>query len=198
MPSLTKLAILIGAMQRLTSLIIVAVSLIIFPVSGRSEQARIKNTLITNNKKELIVHFYVGGSFTPKIEEAIQSGIPTTFIYKIFLYNKAGESLGFKIVSKTISHTIKYDTLRKDYTVTMSETKAPVVLQDFRAAKELMARVDSLSLTTLDRLEKDKSYSLQVKAELDTIKLPPPLNYLFFFVSYWDFETAWETVEFTY
>jgi hypothetical protein len=80
----------------------------------------------------------------------------------------------------------------------MSEKKEPVVLQDFRAAKEVMARVDSFSLTTLDRMEKDKPYSLQVKAELDTIKLPPPLNYLFFFVSYWDFETAWETVEFTY
>lgn len=193
-----KLAILIAAMQRLTALIIVAVSLIILPVSALSEQARIKNTLITNNKKELLVHFYVDGGFTPKVEEAIKSGISTTFIYKIFLYNKEGESLGFKIASKTISHTIKYDTLRKDYTVTMSEKKAPVVLQDFRAAKELMARVDSLSLTTLDRLEKDKPYSLQVKAELDTIKLPPPLNYLFFFVSYWDFKTAWETVEFTY
>ena len=198
MPSLTKLAILIGAMQRLTSLIIVAVSLIILPVSGRSEQARIKNTLITNNKKELLVYFRVDGCFTPKIEEAVQSGILTTFIYRIVLYNKSEDSLGPKIASKEISHTIKYDTLRKDYTVTMSEKKEPVVLQDFRAAKEVMARVDSFSLTTLDRLAKDTPYFLQVKAELDTIKLPPPLNYLFFFVSYWDFETAWETLEFTY
>jgi len=185
-------------MQRLTSLIIVAVSLIILPVSGRSEQARIKNTLITNNRKELLVYFRVDGCFTPKIEEAVQSGILTTFIYRIVLYNKSEDSLGPKIASKEISHTIKYDTLRKDYTVTMSEKKEPVVLQDFRAAKEVMARVDSFSLTTLDRLEKDTPYFLQVKAELDTIKLPPPLNYLFFFVSYWDFETAWETLEFTY
>ncbi|MEK6725814.1 MAG: DUF4390 domain-containing protein [Deltaproteobacteria bacterium] len=193
-----KLAILIGAMQRLTALIIVAVSLIILPVSARSEQARIKNTLITNNKKELLVYFHVDGCFTPKIEEAVQSGIPTTFIYRVVLYNKSEDSLGPKIVSKEISHTIKYDTLRKDYTVSMSEKREPVVLQDFRAAKEVMARVDSFSLTTLDRLVKDTPYFLQVKAELDTIKLPPPLNYLFFFVSYWDFETAWETLEFTY
>ena len=185
-------------MQRLTALIIVAGILTLSPVSALSEQARIKNTLITNNKKELLVYFHVDGCFTPKIEEAIQSGISTTFIYKIFLYNKAGESLGSKIASRTISHNIKYDTLRKDYTVTMNEKKAPVVLQNFREAKDLMARVESLSLTTLDRLEKDTPYSLQVKAEMDTIKLPPPLNYLFFFVSYWDFKTAWETVEFIY
>ena len=185
-------------MQRLTALIIIAVSLIISPVSALSEQARIKNTLITNNKKELLVYFQIDGCFTQKVEEAVQSGIPTTFIYRIVLYNKSEDSLGRKIASKEISHTIKYDTLRKDYTVTMSEKKEPVVIQDFKAAKETMSTVDALSLTTLDRLEKDKPYSLQVKAELDTIKLPPPLNYLFFFVSYWDFETAWETVEFTY
>lgn len=185
-------------MQRLTALIIALVSLLILPVSALSEQARIKNTLITNNKKELLVYFQVDGCFTPKVEEAVQSGIPTTFIYRIVLYNKSGDSLGPRIASKDISHTIKYDTLRKDYTVTMSEKKEPVVLQDFKAAKDVMAGVDSFPMITLDRLEKDKPYSLQVKAEMDTIKLPPPLNYLFFFVSYWDFETTWETVEFTY
>lgn len=185
-------------MQRLTALIIVIVSLILSPVYALSEQARIKNTLITNNKKELLVYFHVDGCFTPKIEEAVQSGIPTTFIYRIVLYHKSEESLGSKIASKEISHTIKYDTLRKDYTLTMSEKKEPVVIQEFKAAKEAMSNVDALAMITLDRLDKDKPYFLKVKAELDTIKLPPPLNYLFFFVSYWDFETAWETLEFTY
>lgn len=185
-------------MQRLTALIIALASLLISPVSALSEQARIKNTLITNNKKELLVYFHVDGCFTPKIEEAVQSGIPTTFIYRIVLYNKSEDSIGSKITSKEISHTIKYDTLRKDYTVTMSEKKEPVVLQEFKAAKEAMSNVDALSVTTLDRLDKDRPYFLKVKAELDTIKLPPPLNYLFFFVSYWDFETTWETLEFTY
>jgi len=185
-------------MQRLITIFILAVYLILSPVSALSEQAMIKNTLITNNKKDLLVYFHVEGCFTPKIEEAIQSGISTTFIYRIILYTKSGESLGSKIAFRDVSHTIKYDTLRKDYTVTVSEKKEPVVTQDFKAAKETMARVDALSLTSLDRLEKDTQYSLQIKAELDTIKLPPPLNYLFFFASYWDFETAWENVEFTY
>jgi len=32
---------------------------------------------------------------------------------------------------------------------------------------------------------------LRIKAELDPIKLPLHLEYLFFFVSLWDFETDW-------
>lgn len=185
-------------MQRLIITLIVAVFLILSPLCALSEQARIKNTLVTNNNKDLLIYFYVDGSFTPKIEEAIQSGIPTTFIYKMALYKKSEESLGSKIASRDISHTIKYDTLRKDYTVTMSEKKEPVVIQDYKAAKDLMAKVEALPLTSVDRLQKETQYSLQIKAELDTIKLPPLLNYLFFFVSYWDFETSWENVEFIY
>lgn len=185
-------------MQRLIVIFIASISLILLPAYTLSKQARIKNTLITNNKKDLIIYFHVDDCFTPKVEEAIRSGVPTTFIYRIVLYHKAGESLGSRIAYREISHTIKYDTLRKDYTLTMSEKKEPVVIQDFKTAKDALAAVRALSLTTLERLEKDAVYSLQIKAELDTIKLPPPLNYLFFFISYWDIETAWETVEFTY
>src|SRR3990172_4418593 len=184
-------------MQRLTAIILL-VSLISSPTPAFSEQARIKNTLITNDKKDLTIYFYVDGSFIPKIEEAIQSGIPATFIFRIQLYNKPGDTLGPQIKSRKISHTIKYDALRKDYTIIASEKKETVVTQDFKKAKELMARVDAFPLVHLDNLQKDTQYSLQIKAELDTIKLPPPLNYLFFFASYWDFETEWETVEFTY
>lgn len=185
-------------MPKTTLIIAFAILLILSPAPAFSEQARIKNTLITYDKKNLTIYFHVDGSFTPKIEEAIQSGIPTTFIYRIHLYNKSGDTLGTQIKSRRISHTIKYDPLRKDYTVIASEKKEAVVTQDFKKAKELMARVDAFPLAPLDRLQRDSQYSLQIKAELDTIKLPPPLNYLFFFISYWDFETEWETVEFTY
>lgn len=185
-------------MQRLLAIITVVISLILSPTSVSSQQARIKNTLITNNKKDLLVYFSIDGSFTKKIEEAVQSGIATTFVYRMILYKKTAEYPDTKIAFRDISHTIKYDTLRKDYTVTMSEKKEPVVIQDYKAAKELMAKVEALPLIALERLQKDNHYYLQIKAELDTIKLPPILNYLFFFVSYWDFETAWETVEFMY
>ncbi|MEK7850926.1 MAG: DUF4390 domain-containing protein, partial [Deltaproteobacteria bacterium] len=86
----------------------------------------------------------------------------------------------------------------KDYTITMSEKNVPFVTQDFKKAKDIMAKVDAFPATPLDLLQRETPYSLQIKAELDTIKLPLLLNYIFFFVSYWDFKTAWETVEFTY
>lgn len=185
-------------MQRLSLIAVIILSLVFSPVAALSERTGIKNILITNNNRELLIYFRVDGCFTPKIEEAVQSGIPTTFIYKVALYQKSGDMLGARVTYREISHTIKYDSLKKDYTVTMSEKKEPFVTQDFKKAKDTMARVNAFPATSLDLLNRETLYSLQIKAELDTIKLPFLLNYIFFFVSYWDFETAWETVEFTY
>jgi len=39
---------------------------------------------------------------------------------------------------------------------------------------------------------------LRVKAELEKVRLPLYLHYVLFFVSLWDFETDWYTVDFIY
>ncbi len=185
-------------MQRLSAIAVIIISLILSPVLALSEQAGIKNIFITNNNRDLLIYFHVDGCFTPKIEEAVQSGISTTFIYRVALYQKSGDMLGDRAAYREISHTIKYDSLKKDYTITMSEKKEPFVTQDLKKARDVMAKVEAFPAIPLDRLHKETTYSLQIKAELDTIKLPILLNYIFFFVSYWDFKTAWETVEFIY
>ncbi|WP_353806870.1 DUF4390 domain-containing protein [Desulfobacter sp.] len=39
---------------------------------------------------------------------------------------------------------------------------------------------------------------MRIKAELEKVTLPLWLHYIFFFVSYWDFETDWYVINFTY
>lgn len=39
---------------------------------------------------------------------------------------------------------------------------------------------------------------MQAMAELNKIRLPFHLHYVFFFLSLWDFETDWHTIKFTY
>jgi hypothetical protein len=61
-----------------------------------------------------------------------------------------------------------------------------------------MAKVNGVKLLPTYRLEKGRKYYLDVKAELDPVKLPFGLKYVFFFLSYWDVETDWLRYEFTY
>jgi hypothetical protein len=61
-----------------------------------------------------------------------------------------------------------------------------------------MVDVDGLKIVPLSRLEKGRQYQVQAKAQLSKLTLPLYLHYVFFFVSLWDFETDWYTIDFIY
>jgi len=58
--------------------------------------------------------------------------------------------------------------------------------------------VKGLKVAPLQRLVKGNKYQLRVKAELQKVRLPLNLHYVLFFLSLWDFDTDWYTVDFTY
>jgi hypothetical protein len=73
-----------------------------------------------------------------------------------------------------------------------------VVAKDFDQAKRLMAEIVGLKVTELRNLHRGNRYQINMMAELDTIKLPFYFHYVFFFLSLWDFETDWYSVDFRY
>jgi len=61
-----------------------------------------------------------------------------------------------------------------------------------------MAEIDSLKIIELNHLEKDSQYQIRTKAQLSKLTLPFYLHYVLFFVSLWDFDTDWYTIDFIY
>ena len=61
-----------------------------------------------------------------------------------------------------------------------------------------MAEIDRLKVVPLNQLEKGRQYQLRAKAQLDKLTLPLYLHYVLFFVSLWDFETDWYTIDFIF
>ena len=61
-----------------------------------------------------------------------------------------------------------------------------------------MTEVDNLRVIELANLIKGDKYQIRIKAELDKVTLPLSLHYVLFFVSFWDFETDWYLINFTY
>jgi hypothetical protein len=45
------------------------------------KQAQIADIIVTNNQDYLLVYFNTKGCFTPEMNKAIMSGIPTTFTF---------------------------------------------------------------------------------------------------------------------
>ena len=70
--------------------------------------------------------------------------------------------------------------------------------QSFEEAQKWMAEIDGLKVVSLSKLEKGQRYQLGAKAELNKMTLPFYLHHVLFFVSLWDFETDWHSIDFIY
>lgn len=163
-----------------------------------ASEAHLKDIVITTSKKDLLVYFTVEGCFTKKMEEAILNGLPVTFTFKVVLEEKKTFWPDKTISDFKIYHTIKYDQLKGVFIINRSEAhEQSVTSKDFLRAKRLMAEVET-PVTSVSNLKKGHKYRLRLKAELEKVKLPLYLHYVFFFASLWDFETEWYNINFTY
>jgi len=165
----------------------------------QAAEATLSDIIVTNTQQDLLVFFDIEGCFTREMEEAILNGIPTTFTIYIKLYRTRTLWLDASISDIELEHTINFDNMKDEFRVTRSEDNySELVLKEFAAAKKAMAEIKNIKVAPLRELSKKGKYQLRVKAELEKVRLPLYLHYVLFFVSLWDFETDWYTVDFTY
>lgn len=180
----------------LTIIVLIATQ---WAVPAQAEQAYLSDIVITNVEDHLLVYFTVKECFTPEMNSAIESGIETSFTFFVKLYEKIDLSIDNKVTDLEVKHSIKFDSLKKVYEVRLSERENKVItVKDFEEAKKLMSEVIALKVTPLSNLREGADYQLQMMAELDKITLPFYLHYVLFFLSLWDFETDWHTIDFRY
>ena len=164
-----------------------------------SEPAVIANAQLTNTRDDLITYFKVENAFTDKISEAVLKGIPASFSFYIKLDQITQTLLNKGIADYKIISTLKYNTLKKEFLVSRPwKNEKPFITDSFEEAKKLMGEIDNLAVTKLTNLVKGKKYKLKLKAKLDKVTLPLYLHYILLFVAFWDFETDWHVIKFTY
>jgi hypothetical protein len=164
-----------------------------------AEDAYLSDFVVTNTRDHLLVYFTVNNCFTPEMNNAIERGIETSFTFFVQLHENRDLIWDRKIADLEVNHSIKYDSLKKVYSVRFSEdNNREVTARTFEEAKKLMAQVVALKVVPMHQLKKGKRYQLQMMAQLDKIRLPFYLHYVLFFLSLWDFETDWYAVDFRY
>jgi hypothetical protein len=180
-------------------LCVVFIFLFFLPLNSFSIEAKITNLLITNTRDNVLIYFRVNNCFTTKMEDAILAGIPTTFTFYVELYRQRKFWFDKEIADVTIKHTIKYDNVKKIFYVSLREGEKNLEqFRNFAIAKRVMSDLNGIALVPMNKLMRDNKYYVRVKAELDKVRLPLHMEYVFFFVSLWDFETDWYKEEFIY
>ncbi|MHB8092151.1 MAG: DUF4390 domain-containing protein [Syntrophales bacterium] len=177
---------------------LLAFSLFFAPSSLQAQKASIADLLVTNGQTNLLLYARVADCFNSEIEDAILAGVPTAFTFQIHLYKERSWFPNKKIINIEIHHTIKYDNVKKIFNVSVDNQKTWVNFPDFENAKRMMAEVNAVPLAGLGALTKNEYYLVKLKAKLDKVRLPLHLEYLFFFISSWDFETDWRQERFLF
>lgn len=171
----------------------------ISPKPSLAKEARLSDIIVTNTREHLLVYFNVKDCFTADMNKAILNGISTKFTFIVKLHEVRNAWLDRKVADIRLAHNIEYNTLKNEFNLFLPEQNSKKVrTKDFDEAKKLMAEVVALKVAKLDKLKRGLHYQLRMKAELDKIELPFYLNYVFFFLSLWDFETDWYSVIFRY
>lgn len=191
---------MIGLLKRIKSVFFLVLGLFLIATpAGYAQDATLTNITVSNTQHDLLLFLNLEGAFREEMKQAILSGAPSTFSF--FAKLNRVRSLWFDkdIADLEVTHTIVYDNLKKEFTVTRSwKEDNPQVTKSFEEAKQWMTEIDSLIIIPLNRLEKGEQYQLRVKAEVSKQTLPLYLHYILFFVSLWDFETDWYTIDFTF
>ena len=171
----------------------------LIPTAVAAQEARLKNITISSADDKLLVSLEVEGAFTQDVMEAILKGVPADFSFFIKLYRSRSWWFDEELADLDITHTIKYDNLKKEFSVYRSWIdKKPIITSSLAEAQALMTEIKGLPIIDLDRMQKNEQYELRAKAQLSKMTLPFYLHYVFYFVSLWDFETDWHSVVFVY
>jgi hypothetical protein len=183
--------------------LILILLLIISGCLGLSRQVqaiepKINDIIISNNVENVLLYAGLTNCFKPEMESAILAGVPTIFTLQMKVYQVRPYLWDKKITSSEIKRTIKYDNLKKTFSIVTNGNATPTVFTDFESAQKAMADLSGIKVAPLKALVKGNNYYLMMKIKIDKVRLPLHMEYLLFFVSFWDFETVWYKQNFSY
>ena len=173
-----------------------------FSSPSRADDPAVRNIRISNSPSHLTIRFCLANSFNPKIEEAINNGISTTFTYSIMLYQRSfwNDKL---LTAITLLKTIKFDNLKNEYTIVTAIKEnengaSSLVVPTLQEAKKNMSQVEIMSFYPIWKLERNNTYYFKIKAASEGVTPPPYIHYFLFFLDWKYFDTDWVMEYFRY
>lgn len=172
-------------------LLFIVLSLHSFPSPVMADEAVIKDVLITQSIEYIQLYAKVNNAISKEMETAILAGVPTTITFLVDLYQERSLWFDRKVASSVIKQTIKYDKVKKTFYVWLHNKVEPEGFQDFESAKKAITELNGVVVAPVSQMQRYTPTYIMIKAKLDKVRLPLGMEYVFFFVSLWDFETDW-------
>jgi len=161
--------------------------------SAQAAGARITDIIVTQASDQLVVFATLEEAFTPDIEESIVNGVPTTFTYQLRLMRQRAFLPDAEVSALTVRQSVAYDLLKDEFQFVRDDGRrnSTRLTKSYGEMKRWMAELTGVTLASRRLLQPEERYYVQVKAEIRSVSLVFPFNYLLFFVSFFNFDTPW-------
>jgi hypothetical protein len=178
---------------RCCSVLLPSLAMLVSPAWGQQQRPSLHELVLTHTDQEVLLYLHLRGGFHQELLEAVESGLPITITYYMKLYRKRGLWFDEEVLSKTIKHIVKYDTLKKQYRVSEINglfssikvtTHEPTMVR-------WMSEIEGQPLIPFHLLQPGEEYYVKAMADLKTVQSPFPLSHMPFLASLWDTGTPW-------
>ncbi|THB79750.1 MAG: DUF4390 domain-containing protein [Desulfobulbaceae bacterium] len=157
------------------------------------------DTIVTTSDSHLLLFSELRNSLTEEMLEGLHSGIPVSFLFFLKLEKSGPNWPNNNLVEMEFNHRLSFDTLKELYTVTTDESsRKKLITPTLSDALEHLNSINGLKIIELKSLNPDGKYKISIKADLYKKTLPMSLHTYIPFLSWWDLNTDWFSVEFTY
>jgi hypothetical protein len=167
--------------------------LLLFTSLAFAGRERIDNIQVEIINDEILASFELKEGFNRKIERDIHDGIEKDFYYYVLLNQKHENWFDEEIVARTIRYTVKYDTLKKSYTVRRQDEMAieEQVFDRIEAMRAFVSAERRFPVAMRSYLEHHHRYFLRVKAQMKASHVPLYLDRFLFFIPFLELDTPW-------
>jgi hypothetical protein len=178
--------------KNLSALIVLTILLLIGALNVEAEPALV-NIGVGTNRQIVVINARLVEGFTADIEEAVENGIPLTFIFEAELRQANSLWNDTLVSSNIIKHVIKYDSLKQVYrfTETGKGVRRKITTRNKQKSQKMMLTLSNIPITSARRIVSNKKYYIRIKASLETDSFWFPFNELLFFLPFNNFNTAW-------
>lgn len=180
-------------LRKITILICVLFVLVEPALSATDDQGeiRIKDIIVVEKNGELLVFGSLLGVFSPKLLEAIHSGVTTKFIFDLSLFRSRKLIYDFEVSSRQLHHQVKYSALKKTYTFHLKEGAKDIESRVTRSQGEMidwMRELNGAPIASGETLSPNDRYYVKIRAQLNHVDFVFPFNYL---LAFWGKNSDW-------
>ena len=154
--------------------------------------AEVSDLIINNARGHLLLSAKIRVVITEEVKVAATDKVSATVVFSIALYQVSRFWFDKKIAHQTATNTIKYDPLKREYSLMRSwHSGPPRAVGALYQARDMTTEIKDLKLAPLARLEKGRNYQIRVQAVCQD-------QNAFIFSPSGCFNTDWYTVDFTF